>query len=81
MEYLPLFLLFAAVLIAGWFYLQRAKSRDATKASTTVEHHEPARTDAPPAAPAQSHEAPHADAPPAQADATREEPPAERPQQ
>ena len=29
MQYLPLFLLFMAVLIAAWFYLQRAKLRDA----------------------------------------------------
>ncbi len=29
MDYLPLFLLFLAALIAGWFYLQRAKRRDA----------------------------------------------------
>ena len=29
MQYLPLFLLFLAVLIAAWFYLQRAKLRDA----------------------------------------------------
>ena len=36
MQYLPLFLLFLAVLIAAWFYLQRAKLRDA--GSTTVEH-------------------------------------------
>lgn len=35
MQYLPLFLLFMAVLIAAWFYLQRAKVRDAGK---TVEH-------------------------------------------
>ena len=28
MQYLPLFLLFMAVLIAAYFYLQRAKSRD-----------------------------------------------------
>lgn len=35
MQYLPLFLLFMAVLIAAWFYLQRAKVRDAGK--TTVE--------------------------------------------
>jgi hypothetical protein len=28
MEYLPLFLLLAAALIAGYFYLQRAKARD-----------------------------------------------------
>ncbi len=31
MQYLPLFLLFMAALIAGYFYLQRAKNRDATK--------------------------------------------------
>ena len=37
MDYLPLFLLFAAALIAGWFYLQRAKARDAGK--TTVDEH------------------------------------------
>lgn len=30
MQYLPLFLLFAAALVAAWFYLQRAKTRDAT---------------------------------------------------
>lgn len=35
MDYLPLFLLFAAVLIAGWFYLQRAKRRDSGHAETT----------------------------------------------
>ena len=40
MQYLPLFLLFVAVLIAAWFYLQKAKTRDA--GSTTV-----ARTDGP----------------------------------
>ena len=28
MQYLPLFLLFLAVLIAAWFYLQRAKTRE-----------------------------------------------------
>jgi hypothetical protein len=28
MQYLPLFLLFMAVLIAAYFYLQRAKTRD-----------------------------------------------------
>ena len=39
MQYLPLFLLFLAVLIAAWFYLQRAKGRDDTH---TVE-----RADAP----------------------------------
>jgi hypothetical protein len=39
MEYLPLFLLFMAALIAAYFYLQRAKSRTTT---TTVD-----RTDTP----------------------------------
>ena len=33
MQYLPLFLLFMAALIAGYFYLERAKKRDA---GTTV---------------------------------------------
>ena len=36
MQYLPLFLLFLAVLIAGWFYLQRAKARDVTTAATAT---------------------------------------------
>jgi len=36
MEYLPLFLLFAAALIAGWFYLQRAKARDTNATDSTV---------------------------------------------
>ena len=40
MEYLPLFLLFMAVLIAAWFYLQRAKVRDA--GTTTVDASVPA---------------------------------------
>ena len=40
MQYLPLFLLLAAVLIAGWFYLQRAKARDANV--TTVSTSKPA---------------------------------------
>jgi hypothetical protein len=31
MQYLPLFLLFMAVLIAAYFYLERAKKRDAGK--------------------------------------------------
>ena len=49
MEYLPLFLLLAAALIAGWFYLQRAKGRDAaTPDSTTT----PASSDAPATTPA-----------------------------
>lgn len=39
MQYLPLFLLFLAVLIAAWFYLQRAKARDAGK--TTVSQSDP----------------------------------------
>ena len=34
MPYLPLFLLFAAVLIAAWFYVQRAKRRDVTTAAS-----------------------------------------------
>jgi hypothetical protein len=37
MQYLPLFLLFAAALIAGWFYFQRAKTRDETNASVSSE--------------------------------------------
>jgi hypothetical protein len=37
MQYLPLFLLFMAVLIAAYFYLERAKKRDAGKnASATT---------------------------------------------
>jgi hypothetical protein len=39
MQYLPLFLLFLAVLIGAWFYLQRAKGRDV--GSTTVERADP----------------------------------------
>jgi hypothetical protein len=35
MQYLPLFLLFAAALIAGWFYLQRAKTRGTTDAAAS----------------------------------------------
>ena len=35
MQYLPLFLLFMAVLIAAYFYLERAKKRDAGKNVTT----------------------------------------------
>lgn len=35
MQYLPLFLLFMAVLIAAYFYLERAKKRDAGKSTTT----------------------------------------------
>lgn len=56
-DYIVIFLLFFAVLAAGWFYLQRAKARDAAK-TTSVEsehapaetaHSEPAHTEAPPA--------------------------------
>jgi hypothetical protein len=36
MQYLPLFLLFMAVLIAAWFYLQRAKVRDEGKTATST---------------------------------------------
>ena len=36
MQYLPLFLLFLAVLIAAWFYLQRAKTRDAGNTAVTT---------------------------------------------
>lgn len=35
MQYLPLFLLFMATLIAAYFYLERAKKRDAGKAAST----------------------------------------------
>jgi len=34
MQYLPLFLLFMAVLIAAYFYLENAKRRDARKNAT-----------------------------------------------
>jgi len=45
MQYLPLFLLLAAALIAGWFYLQRAKRRDATPtAAEDVRTEPPAST-------------------------------------
>jgi len=37
MQYLPLFLLFMAVLIAAYFYLERAKKRDAGTTVTPVE--------------------------------------------
>ena len=36
MQYLPLFLLFMAVLIAAYFYLERAKKRDAGHADATA---------------------------------------------
>lgn len=44
MEYLPLFLLFMAALIAGWFYLQRAKARDAAGTTATSAPVEPDTT-------------------------------------
>jgi hypothetical protein len=48
MQYLPLFLLFMAALIAGYFYLERAKKRDAGKASTPeAAPTEPAPSDRP----------------------------------
>lgn len=34
MQYLPLFLLFMAVLIAAYFYLERAKARDSGRRET-----------------------------------------------
>lgn len=37
MQYLPIFLLFMAALIAGYFYLQRAKARDAMSPGTTTD--------------------------------------------
>ena len=42
MEYAIIFMLFMAVLIAAYFYLQRAKARDAGTAarSTTPEPHD-----------------------------------------
>lgn len=36
MQYLPLFLLFLAVLIAAYFYLERAKNRDASTSVATA---------------------------------------------
>ena len=47
MQYLPLFLLFMAVLIAAYFYLENAKRRDATTTSVTPPEPEaaPAPTD------------------------------------
>lgn len=56
MQYLPLFLLFMAVLIAAYFYLERAKARttnqtDQPKADATVADGPPAGTPARPAEP------------------------------
>jgi hypothetical protein len=47
MQYLPLFLLFMAVLIAAWFYLQRAKVRDAGKTTTSTSTDAPSANAAP----------------------------------
>lgn len=47
MQYLPLFLLFMAVLIAAYFYLENAKKRDSRKSAST-------KADAPAAAPSVS---------------------------
>lgn len=41
MQYLPLFLLMMAVLIAAYFYLERAKKRDAGKTTTPATSDEP----------------------------------------
>lgn len=46
MQYLPLFLLFMAVLIAAYFYLERAKKRDAGHADESAVT-EPESTSAP----------------------------------
>jgi hypothetical protein len=37
MQYLPLFLLFMAVLVAAYFYLQRAKTRGARTTTTPTD--------------------------------------------
>ena len=37
MEYAIIFMLFFAILAAGWFYLQRAKVRDAAAAPTATD--------------------------------------------
>ena len=42
MQYLPLFLLLLAALIAGWFYLQRAKARGTTTTADEVRTEPPA---------------------------------------
>lgn len=43
MEYAIIFMLFMAVLIAAYFYLQRAKSRDAGTTTTTTEPRDDAK--------------------------------------
>jgi len=45
-QYLPLFLLLVAVLIAAWFYLQRAKTRGTATTDADVRT-DPSATDAP----------------------------------
>ena len=47
MQYLPLFLLFMAVLIAAWFYLQRAKTRTATSTDEATHTDPPASSPQP----------------------------------
>lgn len=47
MQYLPLFLLFMAVLIAAYFYLQRAKARDSGTATTDTPAAQAPTTDRP----------------------------------
>ena len=42
MQYLPIFLLFMAVLIAAWFYLQRAKARPDSTANADTHTDPPA---------------------------------------
>ena len=55
-DYIVVFLLFFAVLAAGWFYLQRAKARDAGSSAVESEpaeaepaHSEPAEAESRPA--------------------------------
>ncbi|HEY6608268.1 MAG TPA: hypothetical protein VI277_03640 [Candidatus Limnocylindria bacterium] len=59
--YLVLFLLFFAVLAAAYFYLQRAKARDAKTEATAEASAAPASTAAAAAAPVDSAPAPSAD--------------------
>lgn len=47
MQYLPLFLLFMAVLIAAYFYLQRAKNRDTAATNTDAPTPSASTTDRP----------------------------------
>ena len=59
-DYIVIFLLLFAALAAGWFYLQRAKTRDAGQTAVESEpaqaepaHSEPARSEPAPSEPAQ----------------------------